>query len=323
MIPRRFTYVVLALAAFACARPAAAEPCGPGSGRTCGCGDIVVANTVLDADIGVCDETALRVASGVTLDCAGHTITGSDLSNAKFGIQLDGVEGATVKNCRVTKFRRGLRINGGKNNVLLKNKSWENKYGIDVADTTGNLIKGNGVHANRDEGVHLGEAHDNRIIGNRIARNKRENLYLLRSHGNDVERNLMHHGGHSAIYIKHSSDNHFFHNTARDTAVQLRGDAHGNTFDTNYLKGDGYLLEAYEEPAPTGWTFPHDNTMTNDCIRKTDFCYRFVGAFDNAATAARTDGRCDPPMTETSEGGRDATGNSVELAPQGCNVDPF
>jgi parallel beta-helix repeat protein len=319
MIPRRFSFVVVLVAVLAFGRVAAAGQCG--GATKCQCGDIVVASATLDADIGVCNETALRVASGVTLDCAGHTITGSDLSNAKFGIQLDGVQGATVKNCRVTKFRRGLRINGGSNNTLFKNKTYENKYGIDVAGTTGNLIKGNAIHSNRDEGMHLGESHDNRIIGNRFAYNKRENLYLLRSHRNDVERNLMHHAGHSAMYIKHSDDNVFVHNTARDTAVQLRGDSHGNSFVNNYLKGDGYLLEAYEDP--TGWTYPHDNTMSDDCIRKTDFCYRFIGAYDNVATASRTDGRCQPAMTEAALGGRDATGNSVELAPQGCNDDPF
>ena len=77
-------------------------------------------------------------------------------------------------------------------------------------------------------------------------------------------------------------------NGFEDTAVQLRGDSKRNVFESNYLKGNGYLFEAYEEPE--GWTFPSENEMHDDCIRKTDFCYRFFGAFDNTSTGrASTD----------------------------------
>jgi hypothetical protein len=67
--------------------------------------------------------------------------------------------------------------------------------------------------------------------------------------------------------------------------------------------------------------------MSGDCIRKTDFCYRYHGAFDNVATGARTDGRCAPPegslLTAEARGGREASGNVVELAERGCFDDPF
>lgn len=292
----------------------------------CGCGDTVVASTRLDDDIGVCTTSGLKVASGVVLNCAGHRIVGNDLSNAKFGIHLDGAVGAVVRNCRVTKFRRGIRIFGGSDNVVRRNKSFANKYGIDVAGgSVRNTIKSNLVRDNRDEGIHLGGAHENQIIDNEIRYSKRENLYLLRSDDNLVEGNVIHHGRSSAIYVKHSSGNRFVRNTVRDTALQLRGASTDNVFEDNYLKGNGYLFEAYEEP--TGWTYPSNNTMVRDCIRKTDFCYRFFGATGNQATEARTDGRCAPPegslVTLEPRGGQEATGNLVELAERGCNDDPF
>jgi hypothetical protein len=136
-----------------------------------------------------------------------------------------------------------------------------------------------------------------------------------------IKGNLLHHGGATAIFVKDSKNNRFIRTEVRDTALQVRGDSTGNVFKGNYLKGDGYVFDAYQEP--TGWTYPHDNRMKGDCIRKTDFCYRFIGAYDNRATDARTDGRCVPPDTDAVGGGQMAFGNTVELAPASCNQSPF
>src|SRR5262249_54136921 len=94
--------VVLALLTCTLVRPAAAQLCrGAGAAAVaCDCGDTVTESTTLAQDLGVCTQTALRVVgTGVVLDCAGHTITGNNESNAKFGIQLDGTTGAEVRNC--------------------------------------------------------------------------------------------------------------------------------------------------------------------------------------------------------------------------------
>lgn len=310
------------LSLFALAQPAGAKSCG--GAVTCDCGDTVIESTTLSQDLGVCTETGLRiVGTGVVLDCAGHAITGNDQSNAKFGIHLDGTTNAEVRNCHVTLFRRGLRINGGSGNHLVGNESFLNKYGIDVAGaTTGNSLVGNLVRDNRDEGVHFGTDSDgNRIIGNELRYNKHENLYFLHSDGNLIKNNLIHHSNSSAIFVKHSKNNRFIRNEVRDTALQVRGDSTGNFFKLNYLKGDGYVFDAYEEP--TGWTYPHDNHSRRDCIRKTDFCYRFIGAYDNHASGARTDGRCDPPDTNEVGGGQMAFDNTVALTAQSCTGRPW
>lgn len=315
-----------ALAVLGAVAPHAAFAKACGGATPCACGDTVVEDTVLDADLGVCDTTALRIRTGVMLDCAGFTITGSDLSNAKFGIELDGAVGARVLNCRVTKFRRGIRIYGGSGNVLRGNETFENKYGIDLAGATQrNVLRNNFVHDNRDEGIHVGGSHRNKIVGNEISYNKRENLYLLESNGNLVKGNLAKRSGAAAIFVKHSSRNRFVRNRTEDTAVQLRGGSRRNVFEGNYLKGNGYMLEAFEEP--DGWRHPSGNTMTADCIRKTDFCFRFFGAFDNVATGTRVDDRCAPPekspVTSEARGGQEPTGNVVTLADRGCFDDPF
>jgi parallel beta-helix repeat protein len=302
----------LVTALLASARPAEAGTCG--GTVPCKCGDTVASSTVLDRDLGVCTGIGLKVLSGVELDCAGHLLTGSNLSNAKYGINLDGAVGATVRNCRMTLFRRGIRVNGGSGNRILGNESFLNKYGVDIAGaSSANRFEGNLVRDNRDEGMHFGTGSSwNEVVGNEIRYNKRENLYLLSSHHNLVEGNVVHHGNMAAIYVKHSSDNHFVGNEVRDTSLQLRGDSARNVFEGNFLKGDGYMLQAHLKSG--AWTFPHDNAMSGDTIVKTDFCHRFFGAHDNHATGLVTDGRC-APITIRTVGGETSTSNTVEVAP--------
>lgn len=305
-------FAVCALALEIGTAQAQAGTCG-GAVR-CACGDTVVASTTLDEDLGPCLGIGLEVASGQALDCAGHTITGSDQPGAWFGIHLDHATGAEVRNCRVTAFRRAIRLRGGGGNTVAGNEVFGNRYGIELAlGATANRIEQNLVRDNRDEGIHIGPGSDaNEILDNEIRYSKRENLYLLDTDRNLVARNVVHHSRNGAIYVKHSDDNRFVDNHVRDRPLQVRGDSSGNVFEGNLLKGDGYLFQAYEEA--TGWTYPHGNTMKDDRIRKTDFCFRFFGAYDNHATGLRTDGRC-APMTIQALGGVDATDNTVELAP--------
>jgi len=318
------TILAAALVALLCSpAPAAAALCG--GAVACACGDTVVESTTLTGDLGVCDTTGLRIRTGIVLDCAGFTLTGSDESNAKFGIEVDGAVGAIVKNCKVTKFRRGIRIYGGSENQVLNNETYENKYGIDLAGgTQRNVLKRNLVSRNRDEGIHIGESHRNKLVKNTLDDNKREGIYLLRSNGNLLKSNWLMNSNASSFFVKHSSRNLFVRNRAEKGALQVRGDSRRNSFEGNYLKENGYLFEAYEEPE--GWTFPSGNEMHDDCIRKTDFCYRFFGATDNVATESRVDARCAPPekspVTTEARGGQEATGNVVELADRGCNDDP-
>src|SRR5207249_7896734 len=88
--------------------PVWAADCG--GAVPCRCGDTVKRSTTLSQDVGVCTGIGLSVVAGVVLDCAHHAITGSALSPAKYGVHVDHAVGATVRNCRVTGFRKGIRL---------------------------------------------------------------------------------------------------------------------------------------------------------------------------------------------------------------------
>ena len=78
---------------------------------------------------------------GVTLDCAGHTITGSGNGN---GILLPGREGVTVRNCHVTGFDLGIFLDWSSGSTIESNLSWDNAYdGIRLNYSNQNALTGN------------------------------------------------------------------------------------------------------------------------------------------------------------------------------------
>lgn len=283
-----------------------------GGDAPCSCGDTVQQSTTLSADLGICPGRGLKVLSGVTLDCAGHTITGNGQG---YGILLDDAIGAEVKNCRLTNVRRGLRISGGQNNKLSNNEFFGNRYGIDLANaTTGNFIQGNTIRDNRDEGIHIGTGADrNEIRGNVFRKNKRENMYVLSAHGNIIVENTSTEANNTAIFIKHSNNTYVANNITADAPIQLRGNSVGNALVNNHLTGNGYFFEGYEDP-PGVWTYPHDNHITGGSVTNASTCLRFFGAYNNRVDQLHLT-NCGTPILLESLGGQAPTGNVISTIP--------
>jgi parallel beta-helix repeat protein len=302
------------LVAGAGVRVASAANCG--GSTACKCGDTVTRSTTLSADIGVCTGTGLKVVSGVTLNCANRTITGSTLSPAKYGVLVDRVKGATVKNCRVTGFRKGIRLAAGRENEISGNEVFTNHdYGIEMSGgSAANLIARNNVWNNRDEGIHVGAgAHDNVIRDNVVTRNKHENIYVLDSDGTQVIGNTITTNDSVAIFLKHSNESYVAHNTVLYGAIHIRGDSADNTFEDNSLRGNGYYFQAYLETATGEWSFPHDNTVIDGKVENTRACLRFAGAYDNTVDGLRLDDECQVTMMPM--GGQDSSGNVIDTLP--------
>src|SRR5438045_7044281 len=119
MCTRRFLYLVLLVVLFMAAPGAAA---GASTGTL-----IVTSNTVMTDDH---QGTVIIAADNVTLDCAGHTISGPGNGYGDMGIVLDGRTGVVVKNCRVTGFDNGLIVVGfagpSTDNTLSQNVAYGN-----------------------------------------------------------------------------------------------------------------------------------------------------------------------------------------------------
>ena len=76
-------------------------------------------------------------ADNVTLDCAGHTITGTGTGgSAGTGISIDSRSGVTVKNCHVTQFSQGVGVGQSSAIVLSGNSANGNGEGITVGSSS-------------------------------------------------------------------------------------------------------------------------------------------------------------------------------------------
>jgi parallel beta-helix repeat protein len=281
----------------------------------CGCGDTVTQSTTLTADVGTCDGVGLRVLSRVALDCANHAILGTGLSTAHYGVLVDTAAGAAVANCRISGFRRGIRVFAGHKNRISGNETFANdSYGIELAGgSRGNRVVGNNVHDNRDEGIHVGAgAHETDVLDNVVTNNKNENIYVLSANGCRVVGNTATRTDSAAIFLKHAYGTHVARNTVVNGPIHVRGDSSANVFVDNDLRGNGYFFEAYQDDAGM-WTYPRDNTVTGGQVENTTTCLRFAGSYDNRVDALRLDNECQVLMW--SLGGQDPTGNVIDTLP--------
>ena len=290
----RVAHLVLSLTAAAlllAARPpsAAADPCG---GRVaCTCGDTVTASYQLTGNLGPCPAHGLTVESKVLLDCGGFSITGLGDGSEQYGIALSArgggeVVGATVKNCRVSRFLRGIRVRTGNSNLIADNVTFDNGnhrthvgYGIDISGRShNNIVQNNEVRGNADEGIHIGTgSRNNRFANNVVADNYRENLYLLGADGNAFVGNTLGGGGVNSLYLKDSSRNVFEGNRFRGKPARIIGGSRDNRFVDNAFAGATLHFTLYKRDA----RYPYRNRVVGGSITDADPCVRFTSARDN------------------------------------------
>ncbi len=163
------------------------------------CGDTISSDTTLSADLLNCPGTGLNVASGPTLDCAGHTISGAFDGREQWGIRIDGVQDVQVRNCRVTGFLRGVRIKDSQNVRIQSVRSYGNGnfstrvgYGMSIDTSNAVQVIGGSFTGNADEQIHIGRSDNVQAenikmslpffnVGGVLVRSDREQFYALDS----------------------------------------------------------------------------------------------------------------------------------------------
>lgn len=204
---------------------------------------------VMTADFMNLAFTCLQIDfDGVTLDCRGHTIDGTD-DGASTAISVTG-NGVTVKNCNITDYAIGISVSGsdgskitrntltsGANGIILSNGAMNNKV-------TANTVSGHTIRAllitsasfnqiDRNDfsdnslggslGISLANADNNSFSGNNIDRSRNENIRLASgSEDNVFKRNTTNgslFGDGVSITDAGSTGNIFTGNTSNDNAL--------------------------------------------------------------------------------------------------------
>jgi parallel beta-helix repeat protein len=177
----------------------------------------------------VTSDTTLRVdhqgsveveANDVTLDCAGHTISGpgtrAEDEYGFIGILLDGRTGVTVKDCRVPGFDHGILLtarlgSGSDGNRIIDNQAIGNRLdGVRVNESEHNVLTGNVASANGQHGFALlGDS--NMLMQNQASDNARDGFVTTVGHRDNV------------FYANTSTDNGAFGFNVGGNRCELRG----------------------------------------------------------------------------------------------------
>ncbi|HTS37409.1 MAG TPA: right-handed parallel beta-helix repeat-containing protein [Candidatus Solibacter sp.] len=156
-------------------------------------------------------------ASKVTLDCAGHTVSGPGASGFNGGIEVTGLSGITVRRCNVTAFDvNGIYVGGGatdgrfESNVVYENGN----HGMHLDVGSGYVVLGNTCHDNGAIGIVLTGATNSWIVQNTTeGQHNWAGISLLGGSDNNwVLENTANQNG-AAIVLDGASNNHVRYNS--------------------------------------------------------------------------------------------------------------
>ena len=208
---------------------------------------------------------------------------------------LNGDTGAEVRRarvlrCDISRFLRGVRLRSAEGNSVLDNVIHDNGdvtrhvgYGIDLAaGVKSNLLRGNTITSNGDEGVHFGSGSgDNDFIDNDVFGNYLEQIYLLDSHGNSLIGNASYGSGSNSLYLKDSDDSRLENNSFRDRTARITGDAKRNAFVNNSFVGATLQFRVYDA-SPN--RIPVNNSVVGGSMTSGATCLRFTSSFGDVVS---------------------------------------
>lgn len=191
-------------------------------------------STILDQDITGSVEI---IASNITLDCNGHSITGDKIG---YGIYLNGKTNVVIKNCQIRDFSSGITLLNSADILVAENNINSSYYGIQATgipsrklkilknkvsdnDSTGLILYGDKVHQseivnneisnNGFAGLHL-SGWENIIEGNNISNNGTIGLRLYNLN-NSIIKNTIDFNGEYGVLLEYAWQNTFSQNNIK------------------------------------------------------------------------------------------------------------
>ena len=127
-------------------------------------------------------ESVEITENNITLDCAGHSITGADTGTG-YGVYVNRKINIAVKNCTINNFGVGIRLVASDNNVISENSVSNNSTGIGLSNSDNNSLINNTANLNSC-GIYLHYSNDNTIDSNIFSENSSNGISLFISQYN-------------------------------------------------------------------------------------------------------------------------------------------
>ncbi|MDD2657769.1 MAG: NosD domain-containing protein [Candidatus Pacebacteria bacterium] len=276
--------------------------------------DSVTLTCTLSTDL---SETLEIDSDSITLDGAGHSISGSHTGN---GVYLDGRTGVTIKNLRIANFSYGVTLNNSNGNRIEGDAFIDNDYqAIVFYNSHTNVISGNTVSllassSSRHQGFTLFGSHENSFQNNTIS---------LNAHAGT--------GQHQAILLFDSNGNTIVSNSVSDTyqGILIFSSRHNPAPSHDNIVRDNRIQDSVKEGiaifSPSSGNQVYHNNFIRNGARPVDYGGdaadvfnlqapeggNYWDAFDEPSEGcddANLDGLCDAPYVFSSAfpGGQDA-----------------
>jgi len=141
-------------------------------------------------------------ADNITLDCAGHKVTGPGVSGESSGINVVSRIAVTVENCIVENFQVGVFLYRGRNNILTNNVVQNNGNGVEVRDSVQNTLTFNTVAGNQHDGFNMEGMASTYVYLNLVKNNHNDGLDIDDSQDNVVTQNHIIGNGNDGIKLQ-------------------------------------------------------------------------------------------------------------------------
>jgi parallel beta-helix repeat protein len=209
----------------------------PGDCSSVGIWDAQTSTCTLTQDL---NESVEIIASNITLDCAGHSITGP----GGYGIHFSNRQGVTVKNCNISNFSWGIYVRDASNNILANNTVFQNIYGIYLYEFNNSILTGNNA-SNNNQGICLFHSHSNALTNN-ISTLGNYGIELYSSGGNTLTNNTISNNNYN-FSLYGNSDSHFDNeidttNTVDGKPIYYIKNASNQVYDSSTNAGVFYCV---------------------------------------------------------------------------------
>jgi parallel beta-helix repeat protein len=213
------------------------------------CGDTLTADVTLSADLTCTNpgyDGLIIGGNGVTLDLNGHTITGPGI----VGIRIVGANATVINTAKrpgtIKGFGYGVYLNPTQGARVVRLTLTGNGKGIEAGFAHSNIISGNVISGNSQDGIRLGASSHNWIGGNTVSKNDFGIALADGSDANIVSGNNVSKNRNFGIDVFCGSDsNIILHNSVTKTTA---GEAHGiivrSGSDETKVKGNAANLNA-------------------------------------------------------------------------------
>jgi parallel beta-helix repeat protein len=220
------------------------------------CGDNITANVILSQNIGPCTGDGLFIGhSGITLNCAGYTISG--IGNSA-GIALIGRTKVTVEGCNVKGFQNGFWLTGSSNkNVIMGDTANDNYNGFFLnSSSDSNVLAANTANSNKLFGFYLLSSSYNTLKGNTASKGNLEAFLISKSSGNILTGNVAD-NNYLGYYFFSSSRNTITGNMANNNTYDgfnFDANSNSNTLADNTANSNAVNGFEFDQPSSNALT---------------------------------------------------------------------